>query len=76
MSRLRRLFLAPSAALLAVTMAAPLAIVCVYSFLSRGAYGGVERPFTFENYARLWDLCMARFSGDPAGSRRWRRRFA
>ena len=55
MSRLRRLFLAPSAALLAVTMAAPLAIVCVYSFLSRGAYGGVERPFTFENYARLWD---------------------
>ena len=55
MSRLRRLFLAPSAVLLGLTMAAPLAIVCVYSFLSRGAYGGVERPFTFENYARLWD---------------------
>src|SRR5580692_2357458 len=55
MNRLRRLFLAPSAVLLGLTMAAPLAIVCVYSLMSRGAYGGVERPFTFENYARLWD---------------------
>lgn len=55
MKRLRALFLAPTAALLAVTMLAPLAIVCVYSFLSRGAYGGVERPLTLENYTRLWD---------------------
>jgi spermidine/putrescine transport system permease protein len=55
MSRLRRFFLAPTATLLAVTMAVPLAIVCVYSFMTRGAYGGVERPFTFENYTRLWD---------------------
>jgi spermidine/putrescine transport system permease protein len=55
MNRLRRLFLVPSAVLLGLTMAAPLAIVCVYSLMSRGAYGGVERPFTFENYARLWD---------------------
>jgi spermidine/putrescine transport system permease protein len=53
--RLRRLFLAPTAALLAVTMAAPLAIVCVYSLMTRGAYGGVELPFTFENYTRFWD---------------------
>jgi spermidine/putrescine transport system permease protein len=55
MKRLRAWFLAPSMALLAVTMLAPLAIVAVYSFLTRGAYGGVEKPFTFENYARLWD---------------------
>ena len=38
-----------------VTMLAPLAIICVYSFMTRGAYGGVERPFTVENYTRLWD---------------------
>jgi spermidine/putrescine transport system permease protein len=55
MSRLRRLFLAPTAGLMAVTMAAPLAIVCVYSLMTRGAYGGVEKPFTFENYTRFWD---------------------
>ena len=43
--------------MLAITLAAPLAIVCVYSFsdAARGAYGGVERPFTFENYTRFWD---------------------
>ncbi len=55
MKRLRALFLAPTAALMAITMLAPLAIVFIYSFLSRGAYGGVERPFTLENYSRLWD---------------------
>jgi len=57
--RLRRLFLAPTAALLAVTMAAPLAIVCLYSLMTRGAYGGVEKPFTFENYTRFWDPIYA-----------------
>ncbi len=55
MKRLRTLFLAPTAALLLMTLVAPLSIVAVYSFLSRGAYGGVERPFTLENYTRLWD---------------------
>ena len=55
MTRLRRIFLAPSAVLLAVTLVAPLAIVCVYSLLTRGAYGGVEHPFTLENFSRLWD---------------------
>jgi spermidine/putrescine transport system permease protein len=49
------MFLAPSAALLVATMLAPLAIVCVYSLLTRGAYGGVEPPFTLENYTRLWN---------------------
>jgi len=37
------------------TLGAPLAIVCVYSLRSRGAYFGVEAPWTLENYARLWD---------------------
>jgi spermidine/putrescine transport system permease protein len=55
MKRLRRLFLAPSAVLLFVTLTAPLAIVCLYSVMTRGAYGGVEKPFTFENYTRFWD---------------------
>jgi spermidine/putrescine transport system permease protein len=38
-----------------ITLAASLAIVLAYSFLSRGAYGGVELPWTFENYLRFWD---------------------
>jgi spermidine/putrescine transport system permease protein len=37
------------------TLAIPTAIVVAYSFLSRGAYGGVERPWTIENYTRLID---------------------
>jgi spermidine/putrescine transport system permease protein len=55
MTRLRSIFLAPPAALMLVTIAAPLAIVFVYSMLSRGAYGGVELPWTVENYGRLID---------------------
>jgi spermidine/putrescine transport system permease protein len=35
--------------------AAPFAIVLAYSFLTRGAYGGVEQPWTVENYQRLFD---------------------
>ncbi len=55
MTRLRRAFVAPTALLLAITLVGPLAIVCLYSLLTRGAYGGVERPFTVENFTRLWD---------------------
>ena len=53
--RLRALFLTPAAALLLVTLVAPSLIVCAYALLTRGAYGGVERPWTFENFALLWD---------------------
>ena len=53
--KLRNLFLAPAALLTAITMLAPLGIVAVYSVLSRGAYGGVEQPWTVENFTRLWD---------------------
>ena len=53
--KLRNIFLAPTAILMAITMLAPLAIIVVYSLLTRGAYGGVELPWTLENFARLWD---------------------
>src|SRR6202049_2809569 len=55
MTRLRSIFLAPPAVLVLVTIAIPLAIIVVYSVLSRGAYGGVELPWTLENYTRLID---------------------
>jgi spermidine/putrescine transport system permease protein len=54
-SRLRSWFLAPSAGVMILTMGIPLAIIAVYSLMTRGAYGGVEFPFTFENYTRFWD---------------------
>jgi len=59
MTRLRSIFLAPPATLILTMIAAPLAIVCVYSVLSRGAYGGVELPWTAENYSRLMDRLYA-----------------
>ncbi len=34
---------------------APLAIVLIYSFLSRGAYGGVLPPWSLDSYARIFD---------------------
>ncbi len=57
--RLRAWFLAPAAVLAAGTILAPSLIVAAYSFLSRGAYGGVEAPWTNENYARLLDPLYA-----------------
>jgi spermidine/putrescine transport system permease protein len=59
MKRLRAWFLAPAALLMLGTLAVPLAIVGAYSFLSRGAYGGVEAPWTQENYIRLFDPLYA-----------------
>ncbi|MGH9557722.1 MAG: ABC transporter permease [Bryobacteraceae bacterium] len=53
--RLRAAFIAPASVLMLVTLIAPAAIICAYSLLTRGAYGGVERPFTIENFTRLWD---------------------
>jgi len=55
MNRLRNIFITPAAALMLTTLVVPLLIICVYSVLTRGAYGGVEQPFTFENYTRLFD---------------------
>ncbi len=48
-------FLLPARVWMAATFAVPLGIVCAYSFLTRGDYGGVELPWTFENLIRLAD---------------------
>jgi spermidine/putrescine transport system permease protein len=53
--KVRTLFLLPARAWMALFFVAPLAIVCAYSFLTRGDYGGVEQPWTAENFARLID---------------------
>jgi spermidine/putrescine transport system permease protein len=52
---LRGLVLLPARVWMALFFAAPLAIVCGYSFLTRGDYGGVEQPWTLENFTRLAD---------------------
>jgi spermidine/putrescine transport system permease protein len=52
---LRAWFLLPTRIWLALLLAAPLAIICAYSALTRGAYGGVSLPWTLENYTRLFD---------------------
>jgi spermidine/putrescine transport system permease protein len=54
-TRLRLLFLTPAAAVIGLLFAAPLAIILIYSLLSRGVYGGVAAPFTLDNWTRLID---------------------
>ena len=54
-SRLRIWFLSPAAFVTATLFAFPMAIVCAYSLMTRGAYGGVIRPWTVENFARIFD---------------------
>lgn len=55
MTRLRAVFLAPSRAIMGTLFVAPLLIVLVYSFLTRGVYGGQSPPWTLDNYLRLAD---------------------
>lgn len=55
MTRLRALFLAPSAIFTVFLFLVPLTIIVAYSFLTRGVYGGVVQPWTIENYQRLLD---------------------
>ena len=38
-----------------LTLVAPSLIVCAYALLTRGAYGGVEHPWTLENFVLLFD---------------------
>jgi spermidine/putrescine transport system permease protein len=57
--RLRFWFLLPTRLWLALLLAAPLAVVCAYSALTRGAYGGVSLPWTAESYARILDPLYA-----------------
>src|ERR1043166_811488 len=53
--KLRTWFVLPTWVWMAGLFAAPFAIILGYSFLTRGAYGGVEQPWTLENYQRLVD---------------------
>lgn len=62
MDRIRRrpglqvlILIAPSLFWLVVFFAAPLLIVFVYSFLSRGPYGQIEWKFNLNNYVRFFD---------------------
>ena len=59
MNRLRLVFLAPGAAVMGSLFFLPLLIVLSYSFLSRGTYGGVVRPWTLESYGRVFDPLYA-----------------
>jgi spermidine/putrescine transport system permease protein len=47
--------LAPGAFWLLAFFLIPILIMLVYSFMPRGIYGGVERGFTLEHYARFFD---------------------
>jgi len=56
MTRLRRLFLLPGQAVMTLLFWLPLAIILLYSLLTRGTYGGITLPFTAESYARVTDV--------------------
>jgi len=51
----RSWFLLPARFTMGVLFLAPLLIVCAYSVLTRGDYGGVEHPWTLESYSRIFD---------------------
>jgi spermidine/putrescine transport system permease protein len=53
--RLLRLLIGPSALYLLIFFVAPLLIVLIYSFLTRGAYGQIIWQFTLQNYVRVFD---------------------
>jgi spermidine/putrescine transport system permease protein len=55
MRRSRFWVLAPASFWMALFFVAPLVIIAAYSLLTRGDYGGVERPWTLENYGRVAD---------------------
>ncbi len=60
MSRIRAWFALPGALTLALLFFAPMVIIAAYSFLSRGAYGGIELPWTAETYRRVVDALYLR----------------
>jgi spermidine/putrescine transport system permease protein len=53
--RLRFYLLLPTRIWLGALFILPLIIVAAYSFLTRGDYGGVEHPWTIDNYTRILD---------------------
>jgi spermidine/putrescine transport system permease protein len=55
MRHLRFWLLAPARLWMACLFAGPLLVIVSYSLLTRGSYGGVESPWTLENFSRLFD---------------------
>ncbi len=55
MRHLRLWFLSPAAAVTTFLFLIPMLIVCAYSGMTRGAYGGVTMPWTLENFGRVFD---------------------
>ncbi|MGL4317651.1 MAG: ABC transporter permease [Pseudomonas sp.] len=53
--RLSAWLLLPALGWLALFLLVPCLLVLVYSFFERGAYGGIEYVFTWENYQRAFD---------------------
>ena len=53
MKNLRLVFLSPAAIVTIVLFLLPMCIICGYSLLTRGAYGGTSQPWTFDNYRRV-----------------------
>ena len=51
----RVVFLVPGLTYIAAFMVIPLGFIVVYTFLSRGTYGGIEFSFTLSNYTRALD---------------------
>jgi len=64
---LRAWFLLPARITVAMFFLAPMAIVCAYSLLTRGDYGGVEAPWTLESFIRLADPLYAVIIGRSFG---------
>ena len=52
---LRSWFLLPARATAWLLIAAPMLVIVLYALLTRGDYGGVERPWTADNFVRLVD---------------------
>ena len=52
---LKLLSILPSVVWLSIFFVIPLALVFIYSFFERGAYGGIEYNFTLNNYLRVID---------------------
>ncbi len=49
------IYLLPGTAVLVLLFFLPLVIVCAYSVLTRGAYGGVALPLSLESFERVFD---------------------
>ncbi|MEQ1879025.1 MAG: ABC transporter permease [Bdellovibrionia bacterium] len=54
-----------------VLVATPLLYVVIISFLSRGAYGGIETNITLSNYGRLLEPSMAATMASTLGRSLW-----